>query len=86
MNNVKYSPERAPGREHVPRYPPGFVAIRFVQLVFALIIIGLAAYGISLLPFDGSIFILVVVSCKTLPRPLFVDDAVILLRKLPSSN
>lgn len=62
MLNSKYSHERAPGREHIPRYPTGFIAIRIVQLIFALIIIGLSAYGVSLLAFDGSIFIMVVVS------------------------
>lgn len=33
------------GREHIPAYPKGFIAIRIVQLVLALIVLGLAGYG-----------------------------------------
>ncbi|KAK4141868.1 uncharacterized protein C8A04DRAFT_13721 [Dichotomopilus funicola] len=47
-----------PGREHIPVYPKGFIAIRVAQLVVALTIIGLAAYGISSIPMDGSCFVL----------------------------
>jgi hypothetical protein len=37
---------RRPGWEHVPIYPKGFIAIRIVQLVLALIMLGLTSYGI----------------------------------------
>lgn len=39
------APRPIPGREHIPVYPKGFIAIRIAQLVVALIIMGLAAYG-----------------------------------------
>lgn len=45
--------DRAPGREHFPLYPQNFIAIRIVQLVLAVIILGLDAYGLSLLSFTG---------------------------------
>lgn len=61
-NTTKYSAIRAPGREHVPLYPKGFIAVRILQLVFAVIVLGLGAYGLSWLAFDGDIFIVVVVS------------------------
>ncbi len=51
--NSSRSSNRAPGREHIPVYPKGFIAIRIIQLVLALIIVGLDAYGLSLLIFDG---------------------------------
>ncbi|KAK4044485.1 integral membrane protein [Parachaetomium inaequale] len=57
MNNPQY---RAPGREHIPLLPKGFFAIRIVQLVLALIIMGLAGYGVSVLPFSGNCYILAV--------------------------
>jgi hypothetical protein len=46
----KYSAERAPGREHIPLFPPGFVSIRIVQLGLNIVILGLSAYGVSITP------------------------------------
>lgn len=54
------SNQRVAGREHIPIYPKGFIALRIVQLVLALIILALAAYGVALVAFDGDIFIMVV--------------------------
>ncbi|KAH8196767.1 hypothetical protein TruAng_009059 [Truncatella angustata] len=51
----KYLSQRAPGREHLPLYPKGFIAIRIVQLVLAVVVLGLTAYGVSQLAFDGDI-------------------------------
>jgi hypothetical protein len=48
-----YSAQRPPGRAHIPLYPKGFIAIRIVQLVLALFIIGFCAYGVSTLAFSG---------------------------------
>lgn len=48
------STERAAGREHIPIYPKGFIAVRIIQLVIAVIILGLIAYSMSLLIFDGN--------------------------------
>lgn len=54
MNNSKYSAYRPAGREHIPIYPKGFIALRIVQLVLALIILGLCAYSLtSELSFSG---------------------------------
>jgi hypothetical protein len=60
MDNSKYSSARVAGREHIPLYPNNFIALRIVQLVLAVIVIALAAYGVSGLAFDGDIFIMVV--------------------------
>jgi len=60
MSSPKYSASRPQGQEHIPIYPKGFVAIRIVQLVLALVVIALAAYGLYYLPFDGNSFILAV--------------------------
>ncbi|OTB02663.1 hypothetical protein M426DRAFT_192493 [Hypoxylon sp. CI-4A] len=49
----KYSRERAPGREHIPIYPKGFVAIRILQLIIAIICLGLSAFGIAYVVFAG---------------------------------
>ena len=56
----KYSPIRAPGHEHIPLYPRGFIALRIVQLVLCLLVLGLTAYGCAALPTSGNIFMLVV--------------------------
>lgn len=49
-----YSAARPAGREHVPAYPKGFIAIRIVQLVIAVVIIGLSAFGLSEIIITGS--------------------------------
>ncbi|KAI0853523.1 hypothetical protein F5Y00DRAFT_224876 [Daldinia vernicosa] len=49
----KYSNQRVPGKEHIPLYPKGFVAIRIIQLIFSIIILGLSAFGIVFLVFAG---------------------------------
>ncbi|KAI0014885.1 hypothetical protein F4780DRAFT_766481 [Xylariomycetidae sp. FL0641] len=49
----KYSNQRPAGREHIPLYPKGFVAIRIIQLVIAVICLGLCGYGVAVIPFDG---------------------------------
>lgn len=36
---------RRPGMEHIPRYPPGWITIRILQLIVSLICIGLGAYS-----------------------------------------
>ncbi|KAK4132571.1 hypothetical protein BT67DRAFT_360130, partial [Trichocladium antarcticum] len=56
----QYSAARAPGHEHIPIYPRGFTGIRIVQLVLAILILGLAAYTVALLAYDGNSFILAV--------------------------
>jgi hypothetical protein len=60
MNNPQHPVSRPLGREHIPIYPRGFIAIRIVQLVLALIILGLAAFGVTYISFDGNQFILAV--------------------------
>ncbi|KAI1815247.1 hypothetical protein GGS20DRAFT_356103 [Poronia punctata] len=42
------------GQEHIPAYPKGFIAARIVQLVLAVICLGLAGYAVSLLPISGA--------------------------------
>lgn len=49
-----YSTGRLAGREHVPVYPKGFIAIRIVQLVVAVVILGLDAYSLSEILTTGS--------------------------------
>jgi hypothetical protein len=41
------------GREHLLGLPAFMLAFRILQLVTALAIMGLAAYGITFLSFDG---------------------------------
>ncbi|KAK0729612.1 hypothetical protein B0H67DRAFT_559211 [Lasiosphaeris hirsuta] len=55
-----YSAVRAPGHEHIPLYPRGFIALRIVQLVFAVLLLALAAYGVSGVLLSSIIFTLVV--------------------------
>ncbi|KAG8163314.1 hypothetical protein KVR01_006611 [Diaporthe batatas] len=46
MSRSKYSPHRPAGRQHVPNYPKGFIALRFVQLILAVVVLGLCAYSL----------------------------------------
>ncbi|KZL75177.1 integral membrane protein [Colletotrichum tofieldiae] len=63
--NSKYPRQRVAGREHIPLYPKGFIAIRVVQLILALIITALCAFGIYLLPFSGNC-LMIFVSISTM--------------------
>lgn len=54
MNSSKYSSHRPAGREHIPIYPRGFIALRIVQLILALVILGLCAYSLVLFSFSGN--------------------------------
>lgn len=45
--NGNYSTGQPAGREHFPVYPKGFIAIRIVQLVVAVIILALDAYTLT---------------------------------------
>ncbi|VBB72633.1 Putative protein of unknown function [Podospora comata] len=51
---------RKPGREHFPIYPKGFIVLRILQLVVAVIVLGLVAYSIHFLAWDGNAFMLAV--------------------------
>lgn len=53
MSSSKYSSHRPAGREHIPIYPKGFIALRFVQLILAVVIIGLCAYSLILVTGAG---------------------------------
>lgn len=44
MSGRQYSNQRKPGREHWPLYPKGFIGLRIVQLVLAILDLGLSAY------------------------------------------
>ncbi len=60
MNN--YPTQRPAGREHIPLYPQGFIALRIVQLVLGVIIIGLCGIGVAGLAFSGDVLMLFTVS------------------------
>lgn len=47
-----YSNQRQPGREHFPLYPKGFIALRIVQLVLAVVVIGLTGFGVTYAAFS----------------------------------
>lgn len=45
MEGVSKDPvQRAPGREHFPRFPKGFFAIRIIQLILGVACLALGAY------------------------------------------
>ncbi|KAI2467096.1 hypothetical protein F4781DRAFT_433749 [Annulohypoxylon bovei var. microspora] len=54
----KYSNQRVPGKEHIPLFPKGFVAIRIIQLIISIICLGLCAFGIAYLVFSGDALML----------------------------
>ncbi|KAI1334633.1 hypothetical protein F5Y15DRAFT_420720 [Xylariaceae sp. FL0016] len=49
-----YSNQRVAGKEHIPVYPKGFIAVRIIQLVLAVICLGLCAFGVTYLPLVGA--------------------------------
>ncbi|KAI0444893.1 hypothetical protein F4803DRAFT_510216 [Xylaria telfairii] len=53
-----YISERAAGKEHIPIYPKGFVAVRIIQLVLGIICLGLTAYTVAVAPLIGAILML----------------------------
>jgi hypothetical protein len=52
------SSERVAGREHIPRYTPGFITIRILQLILGLVCLGLTAYTIAYIAFSGNCLML----------------------------
>lgn len=44
----KHTAHREPGMEHIPKHPRGFIIVRIIQLVFALICIGLSGYLLAI--------------------------------------
>ncbi|CAK7221680.1 hypothetical protein SCUCBS95973_004580 [Sporothrix curviconia] len=44
---------RPAGREHFPNYPSYFLYLRIAQLVVSVVVLGLDAYGLSVLSFSG---------------------------------
>ncbi|EFQ25329.1 hypothetical protein CGRA01v4_02715 [Colletotrichum graminicola] len=59
-NDRRYSRQRVAGREHIPLYPKGFIALTIVQLVLAVIVTGLCAFGIAVAPISGNCFMIFV--------------------------
>ncbi|CAJ2500724.1 Uu.00g035770.m01.CDS01 [Anthostomella pinea] len=57
MSN-NYSNERVAGKEHIPLYPRGFIAVRIIQLVVAVVCLGLCAYGVTYLVYAGDALML----------------------------
>lgn len=49
MSAPQYSTRRLTGREHFPEFPKGFIAIRIVQLVLSVVILGLCGFGVTFL-------------------------------------
>lgn len=54
MNSSKYSSQRPAGRQHIPNYPKGFIVLRFVQLILAVVVLGLCAYSLIYYSFAGN--------------------------------
>ncbi|KAI1855590.1 hypothetical protein JX265_005993 [Neoarthrinium moseri] len=50
---AKYSSQRAAGKEHIPIFPKGFIAVRIIQLVLGVVVLGLSAFGVYFLVFSG---------------------------------
>lgn len=64
----KYSSQRVSGKEHIPIYPKGFIAVRIIQLIVGIICLGLSAFGIAYIAFAGDALTLFTV-CQPLGNP-----------------
>lgn len=60
------STNRAPGREHFPNYPKGFIALRILQLIVTILVLGLTAYTMAVVPFVSNVIMLFTVSKRTM--------------------
>lgn len=60
---------RRPGEEHIPRYTPGFIVLRILQLIVGLVVLGLSAYSVAVVPFSGNCLTLFTVSDCPSPSP-----------------
>ncbi|KAJ8133047.1 hypothetical protein O1611_g572 [Lasiodiplodia mahajangana] len=56
--STNYITERPAGKEHIPLYTKGFVAVRIIQLVLGIICLGLTAYTVAVLPITGAALML----------------------------
>jgi hypothetical protein len=56
------SSQRAPGEEHIPRYPRGFITLRILQLIVGLVCLGLSAYTLAIGAVIGGILAVFTVS------------------------
>ncbi|KAI0095837.1 hypothetical protein GGR51DRAFT_62657 [Nemania sp. FL0031] len=56
--STNYITERPAGKEHIPLYTKGFVAVRILQLVLGIICLGLTAYTTAVLPITGAVLML----------------------------
>ncbi|KAI0532766.1 hypothetical protein GGR58DRAFT_507098 [Xylaria digitata] len=68
---MSYVAERVAGREHIPLYPKGFVAVRILQLVLGIICLGLSGFVTGNAPFSGAALTLFI-SIVTLLSSIYV--------------
>ncbi|ROT42242.1 hypothetical protein SODALDRAFT_326426 [Sodiomyces alkalinus F11] len=57
---TQYSAERPAGQEHIPIYPRGFIGLRIAQSVLGVTTLGLSAFIVATIPFDGAALMLFV--------------------------
>ncbi|CAH0056680.1 unnamed protein product [Clonostachys solani] len=50
---------RLPGREHIPDYPKGYIAVNVIQLIFSIILIGCSGFALAVLPTLAGVFIMI---------------------------
>ncbi|KAL2134961.1 hypothetical protein VTI74DRAFT_10282 [Chaetomium olivicolor] len=60
MSSPQHSTARPAGREHIPLYPRGWIAIRITQLVLSLLVMAMSAYNVYYVAYDGNSFMLAV--------------------------
>lgn len=63
------SAARARGKEHIPKYPPGFIVLRCLQLFFSLITLSLASYAVYWVAFVGDCFMILTASLPSAFHP-----------------
>ncbi|KAI1128686.1 hypothetical protein F5Y10DRAFT_169010 [Nemania abortiva] len=56
--STNYITDRPAGKEHIPLYTKGFVAVRILQLVLGIICLGLTAYTVAVFPITGAALML----------------------------
>lgn len=63
------SVQRAPGREHFPSYPRGFIVLRVLQLIVTIIVLGITAYTMAVIAFVSNTVMIFTV-CLGPPPPI----------------
>lgn len=84
-SEIMASTARLAGKEHMPHYPPCFLALRVLQFLFSIVLLGILAYTVYIVAFSGNCLMMAIVrnsissSAHVLPSKIHIP-----LTRIPS--